>query len=280
MLRRRSLALTFVLAIVATTTAQHVELEPRVWIEGGWFLRGSTDADLRAAILLCRRGRPLHVAERCSSGDMTQFLAAETPQRRIYVPAFGIDRFEVTRERWQRCVDAGGCPPPRVGDSSTLLADPQMPVTGVDAHEAESYCRFVGGRLPTETEWERAARGSDGRRFPWGWQFNDRLANFRSPIDGYRYLARVGSFPDAVSPHGLLDMAGNVREWTSSFYDPLSYRSGLDVDPRGSQSGGERVVRGGSWRSYSHELRAALRVPQPAGSSAPDLGLRCAYDRR
>ena len=265
--------------LVASSSAQRVELAPRVWIEGGWFLRGSNDADLRVAVRLCNRETYLN-EEICSGGVMTQILAAETPQRRIYVSAFGIDRTEVTRASWQRCVDAGRCPPPRVGASAALLSEPEMPVTGVDFHEAEQYCAFVGGRLPTETEWERAARGADGRRFPWGWQYNDRFANHGGAIDGYRYLARVGSFPHGASPHGLLDMAGNVWEWTSDHYDPMSYRTGLDVDPRGAETGGERVTRGGSWRSAAHELRVGLRVPRAAGTSAPDLGLRCAYDRR
>lgn len=262
---------------MSSSSAQPVERSSRVWIEGGWFLRGSNDADLRVAVQLCRRDLQYN-PEVCSEGIMTQLFAAETPQRRIYVSAFGIDRTEVTREAWQRCVDAGRCPPPRIGDA-TPLSGPQMPVTGVDFHESESYCAFVGGRLPTETEWERAARGSDGRRFPWGWQYNDRLANHASAIDAHRYTAPVGSFPQGASPHGLLDMAGNVWEWTRDHYDPTSYRTGLDVDPRGTTTGGERVIRGGSWRSLGHQMRVSMRLPKPAGSSDPDLGLRCAYDR-
>lgn len=269
-----------IMAVAASSTAQRVELSSRVWLESSWFLRGSNDTDLRVAVQLCRRDGSLREAEICTGGIMTQLLAAETPQRRIHVSAFGIDRTEVTRASWQRCVDAGRCPPPRIGDSATLLSDPQMPVTGVDYHEASDYCVFAGGRLPTETEWERAARGPDGRRFPWGWQYNDRMANHAGSIDAFRYLAPVGSFPQAASPHGLLDMAGNVWEWTSDHYDPMSYRTGLDVDPRGATSGGERVIRGGSWRSASYELRVSMRAPRAAGSSAPDLGLRCAYDPR
>lgn len=270
------------IAATAPSTAQRAYVEPGspVWIDAGWFLRGSNDADLRFAVQLCRRDGSLQDFELCTGGLMAQVLAAETPQRRIHIGAFGIDRTEVTRASWQRCVDAGRCPPPRVGDSARLLADPNMPVTGIDFHEAQSYCAFAGGRLPTESEWERAARGSDGRRFPWGWQYNDRLANHASAIDGFRYLAPVASFPRGASPHGLVDMAGNVWEWTSDHYDPMSYRSGLDVDPRGSTSGGERVVRGGSWRSAAFELRVTTRGARAAGSSGADLGVRCAYDRR
>ncbi len=266
-------------AQTAQSAQQSVELSRRVWLEGAWFLRGSSDADLRVAVQLCRRGASLREMELCN-GPLAQFWAGETPQRRIHISAFGIDRTEVTRASWKTCVDAGQCPPPRIGDSARLMADPQMPVTGVDFHEAEAYCRFAGGRLPTESEWERAARGSDGRRFPWGNQFNDRLANHRTPIDGFRYLAPVGSFPSGASPHGLLDVAGNVWEWTSDFYDPLSYRGGLDVDPRGAQAGGERVIRGGSWQSAPYHLRVSARIPRPAGTATSDIGLRCAYDRR
>ena len=260
--------------------AQHrrpLSLSDVVFIDGGWFWRGSTDRDVAYATSLCEREWGDRGRELCRGDIVASLLAAETPRRRIWVSAYRIDRTEVTHERWRRCVAAGRCPPART-DGHPRLSSPQMPVTGVDFFEAERYCAFVGGRLPTEAEWERAARGSGRRRFPWGMLFNDRLANHRRALDGFRYLAPVGSFPAAASPHGLLDMAGNVWEWTADRFAIDSYATGPAVDPTGPPSGGQRVTRGGSWRSSADLLRVTMRRPWPAGSAAPDLGFRCAYD--
>ena len=266
-----------VAAMLPPGEAQRLALPEVVLIDAGWFWRGSSDEDLAYAIGLCEREWGEQAPELCRGDLLAQLLAAETPQRRIWLSAYRIDRTEVTHERWRRCVAAGRCPPART-DGDPRLSAPAMPVAGVDFFEAERYCAFAGGRLPTEAQWERAARGADRRRFPWGQQFNDRLANHRSPIDGFRYLAPVGSFPAAASPHGLFDMAGNVWEWTRDRFDAESYSTDRSVDPEGPATGGERVTRGGSWRSSADLLRTTLRRPWPAGSSAPDLGLRCVYD--
>lgn len=270
-------ALLGLLALLSPGRAQRLTLSDVVFIAGGWFHRGSTDDDVAYAISLCEREWGARGPELCRGDILAQLLAAETPQRRIWVSAFRIDRTEVTHDRWRRCVAAGRCPPART-DGDPRLAAPSMPVAGVTFHEAEQYCAFVGGRLPSEAEWERAARGGGRRRFPWGQQFNDRLANHRGPIDGFRYAAPVGSFPSAASPHGLLDMAGNVWEWTRDRFAADSYSNGPAVDPQGATDGGERVTRGGSWRSSADLLRVTMRRPWPAGSAAPDLGLRCVYD--
>ena len=264
-------------ALLSPGSAQRVLLSDVVLIEGGWFFRGSTERDVSYAVSLCEREWGERGRELCRGDILAQLLASETPQRRIWISAYRIDRTEVTHERWRRCVAAGRCPPART-DGDPRLSAPSMPVAGVDFYEAERYCAFVGGRLPSEAEWERAARGGGRRRFPWGQQFNDRLANHRSAIDGFRYLAPVGSFPEAASPHGLLDMAGNVWEWTRDRFDADSYSSGPSVDPQGPAAGGERVTRGGSWRSSADLLRTTMRRPWPAGTPAPDLGFRCAYD--
>ena len=249
-----------------------------VWLDGGAFLRGSRDDDLRYAVELCEREWGLRGDEICRGGAFTQLFAAEAPARRIFVGPYGIDRHEVTRARWRRCVLADRCPPARIPDDDPRLGGDRMPVTGVTWREASAFCAFAGGRLPTEAEWERAARGPDDRRFPWGDVYNDRLANHAGAIDGHRYLAPVGAYPDGASPHGLLDVAGNVWEWTADRFEMGGYASGLDVDPRGPRSGGERVTRGGSWATRAEMLRVTMRRPVAEGESAPDLGFRCAYD--
>ncbi|MEM9071234.1 MAG: formylglycine-generating enzyme family protein [Myxococcota bacterium] len=277
-MRKVAITLAALVSLLAVAKSQSVGAPPRVHLAGGWFLRGSSDADLRYAVTLCERTWGVRGRELCRGGGMSQLLAAESPQRRVWVSAFSIDRTEVTRRGWSRCVQAGRCPPPRTPAGDPRLSTPEMPVTGVTFHEASDYCEFVGGVLPTEAQWERAARGSDGRRFPWGQEFNDRFANHRSPIDGFRYLAPVGSFLHGASPHGLVDMAGNAWEWTRDRFDVAGFATGLSVDPRGPTSGGERVTRGGSWRTTPEFLRTTMRRPLPAGASAPDLGFRCAYE--
>jgi formylglycine-generating enzyme required for sulfatase activity len=156
-----------------------------------------------------------------------------------------------------------------------------MPVAGVTAEEAEAYCAFRGGRLPTEAEWEKAARGTGRRRFPWGRTYHARLANHgrppvrADPSDGFRFAAPVGSFPDGASPYGVLDLAGNVMEWTASRpstpdFDALGYA--------GADPAMHRIVRGGSWGHPAVDLRVTHRGVLRAVASHPDLGLRCAYD--
>ena len=152
-----------------------------------------------------------------------------------------------------------------------------MPVAGITWHEARAFCEWAGGRLPTDAEWERAARGRARRRFPWGRQFNSRLANYgRSPrgpdrADGWRYAAPVGSFPDGVSAYGLHDMAGNVFEWTAT--PPRDSDVGLGADAQGY-----RIIRGGSWSQPPELLRVTAREWFPVAQHRADIGLRCAYD--
>lgn len=253
----------------------------RVWIEGGWFRRGTRTSELQDAVSLCLSVRRGLGRARCDP----QVYQLELPARRVYVSRFGLDRVEVSNEAWRACVRGAGCPPPRMSESDPRVSGDRMPVTGVTWREAQDYCAFVGGRLPTETEWERAARGPTSRVFPWGRVYNDRLANHGTadgqpdPIDGFPHAAPVGSFPDGASADGVLDLAGNVWEWTADAFDGGDeWATELPVDPRGAASGGERMVRGGSWRSGADALRSAARIPVPAGVTAPDLGFRCAYD--
>jgi eukaryotic-like serine/threonine-protein kinase len=190
----------------------------------------------------------------------------ERPVRVTTLPAFHIDRTEVTRGMYARCVAAHRCAP-LSRDSIDLSSEPELPVTDVTWHEARTYCAFAGGRLPSENEWEKAARGSDGREFPWGNDVDCGRANWgnfenEGPCAGKApgKPVVVGSYPRGASPFGVLDMAGNVWEWVADKYDR---------DPS------RRVVRGGSCCSYFVEPRAANRNAWDPNHRDGDLGFRC-----
>jgi formylglycine-generating enzyme required for sulfatase activity len=191
----------------------------------------------------------------------------ERPERTVVVKAFAIDRTEVTRARYAACVAAHRCqgsPAP----TAEADADPALPVTGVSWSDARAYCKFAGGRLPTEIEWEKAARGADGREYPWGDELDCAHANWGN-FDGEGPCAgknpgrpvRVGSYPSGASVYGVLDLGGNVWEWVADRYDD---------DP------GRRVVRGGSCCSYFVGPRAANRNAWAPEHRDADLGFRCA----
>ncbi len=258
----------------------------RVMIPAGWGPRGTSPTDVLYATRLCLH-EVLEWMPNLQGGCPESLFADETPMRQIWLRRFSMDRTEVTHDAWRRCMYANVCAPPR-----TNLADPRIsrlehPVVGITWVEAQQYCEFVGGRLPTEAEWERAARGHEQRVFPWGRTYNDRLANhgrlgFTTDIDGvdgYRYAAPVASFPSGASPFGALDMAGNVWEWTQDHYREVAYAELLPrANPVDTTSGEQRVIRGGSWRSSPYELRVTFRKGFAATSWRPDVGFRCAYD--
>ncbi len=253
-----------------------------VTIPSGTFTRGSTQANLRAAFALCVQ---THLESAGTLECHEGIFEEETPARAITLPTYRIDRTEVSQARYDRCAVVGACAPSRTHATDERVVGAALPVTGVTFADAEAYCRFVGGRLPTEAEWERAARGDDGRRlFPWGVVFDDRLANHgglagrAADVDGARFLAPVGSYPAGQSPFGVFDMAGNVWEWTRDRFRPGSYEDDVAVAPTGPESGGGRIVRGGSWRSSPLSLRVTTRLPVAETDHGPDLGFRCVYD--
>jgi formylglycine-generating enzyme required for sulfatase activity len=197
----------------------------------------------------------------------------EKPQHQVTLDAFWIDRTEVTNAQYGRCVEAGTCQKSTLADDAAYNGA-GYPVVGVAWQDAADYCRWAGGRLPSEAEWEYAARGLDGRIYPWGDTFDGAKVNATGKDDGYEYTAPVGSFPAGASWIGALDMAGNVWEWTNDWY--ASYPAEPQVNPGGPADGQTRALRGGSWYADPEIVRAAYR-----GNDALDLrngstGFRCA----
>ncbi len=211
----------------------------------------------------------------------------EQPQRVIYLDAYYIDQYEVRNADYQRFSKMLHRPLPVIPvfeDDLKLLMGENQPIVGVTWMDAFAYCRWAGGRLPTEAEWEKAARGGEAERvWPWGDVFDARLANGRGDEDGYAYSAPVGSFEQGRSPYGLYDMAGNVSEWVSDWYDQFYYQRAPFKNPKGPDAPDITkvvVYRGGSYHNTAHDLRASKRfggAHPERGESA--VGFRCARDK-
>jgi formylglycine-generating enzyme required for sulfatase activity len=221
----------------------------------------------------------------------------ERPQHTVTLRAFRIDRVEVSREQYARCVRARRC------DDAWARAtwtDRRQPVTSVTWFMADAYCRWAGGRLPTEPEWEKAARGTDGRIYPWG---NDAPTRARAVFGQRMNVGQpeaVGTHPTGASPYGALDLAGNVWEWTATVYDPYAYRAPAseptcasalaayaDLQRRnlwaftgsmGIPHACQRVLRGGAWNYRADGLRSTNRVHHEPTGRYPVSGFRCADD--
>ena len=210
----------------------------------------------------------------CSSND-SECLDDEKPQHKVYIDAFYIDKYEVTQGEYNQCISTGEC---RSNEKYDGFTGDRQPVVGVDWNDAKSYCEWAGKRLPTEAEWEKAARGTDGRVYPWG---NEKASCSYAVIDdggngcGKGTTWSVGSKTSGASPYGALDMAGNVWEWVNDWYDKGYYLSSPDRNPSGPTSGSSRVIRGGSWLIIPSGLRSSYR-----GTTSPDarydiIGFRC-----
>jgi eukaryotic-like serine/threonine-protein kinase len=195
----------------------------------------------------------------------------EMPVHVADVDAFWIMRTEVTNAQYARCVEAGICTPP----SNDRWLNPTYadhPVTHIDWERANTYATWVGGRLPTETEWEKAARGTDEREYPWG---NDAPQDHHLNFN-YREgdTMPVGSYEAGASPYGLLDMAGNVEEWVADWYGADAYATASARNPTGPPAGIFRVTRGGSLNSSRFDVRTTARGRVLPNSAFPSVGFR------
>lgn len=200
----------------------------------------------------------------------------ETPAHEVDLPAFEIDKFEVTNADFAQFVEATGyqTDAEKEGRSknwrNAAKGKDNHPVVYVSWNDAVAYCEWLGKRLPTEAEWEKAARGTDKRMYPWGNEWAPAKANVKET--GLRGTAVVGSFGAGASPYGVEDMAGNVWEWTADWYQPYpgsTYRT---------QYFGERfkVVRGGGWFEMADAVRTTNRDLTSANAANDDMGFRCA----
>jgi formylglycine-generating enzyme required for sulfatase activity len=226
------------------------------------------------------------------------FQDDEKPIHRVHLDSFWIDQYEVTNGMYAKCVETDICGLPfpadmfwqfsfpieeyrlfGPGDSKffdQLATDPEFfnqPVMNVPWDFANAYCRWVGRRLPTEAEWEKAARGVDGRTYPWGEEADCTKANLFSCAGN---PSRVGSFEDGQSPYGAYDMAGNALEWVADWYDRTYYQESPHENPLGPTTGLYRVYRGGSWGNEETSSRVTNRPGYVANLPLDYIGFRCA----
>jgi len=222
-----------------------------ITIPGGSFLRGCNQA-----------------VEDCST------LTDQIPLATINVSTFSIDGTEVTQAAYKLCIDAGMCTAP------SAAFDPMnkgsLPVGGVTWQQAVNYCMYRGKRLPTEAEWEKAARGTDGRKYPWG-NFDPacQLAHYLNCPFGDTAPLPVAS-KEGDGPFGVKDMAGNVDEWVNDWYDRQYYYLSPSTDPPGPPTGTLKIIRGGGFGSGTFYLRSANRRTQSPTTPTPYVGFRCA----
>lgn len=252
----------FLLSMVLAQPSWGLHLEkkwdysPMVKIPAGPFLRGSLPG----------------------SGRVDEF-----PQTKIHLDEFLIDKYEVTNHQYTEFLVATGHREPLNVHGEVPLSQEEgidhLPVVQVTWNDAEDYCLWIGKRLPTEAEWEKAARGNDGRIYPWGNSAPTKdLANYDREWDDANALNLIGTLPAGASPYGVQNMAGNVREWVQDWYAEDYYKESPDRNPPGPGSGLLKVVRGGSWHSLEADIRTASRGKGGFALKTHGVGFRCAKD--
>jgi formylglycine-generating enzyme required for sulfatase activity len=201
----------------------------------------------------------------------------EQPAHKVYVDSFSMDKYEVTVGQYAAFLQAKGIDPPSDWKTMNRSEHQKRPVANVDWADAFAFCKWAGKRLPTEAEWEKAARGTDDRLYPWGNDVPTPLhANFgKSDWSNHGVLAPIGSFEAGKSPYGIYDMAGNVWEWVNDWYGYDYYKNSQSQNPTGPSSGGTKVIRGGAWNSNPRAMRSSNRsLTSPTDQGL--TGFRCA----
>ncbi len=212
----------------------------------------------------------------------------EYPRHEVLLDTFWIDQFEVTNGRYVEFVKSAGHRVPQnptnptrnlwQGDSITeSLAE--RPVINVDWFDADAYCKWAGKRLPTEAEWEKAAKGTSDRRFPWGnVEPTTKHLNYNQRWIGEKTLMPVGSYEAGKSPYGVYDVVGNVWEWVNDWYDARYYEKSPSKNPIGPQEGTKKVIRGAGWQNETPTVRIFTRVDSDPTMRNESTGFRCAAD--
>jgi formylglycine-generating enzyme required for sulfatase activity len=245
------------------------------------FQMGSDEGEVLSALADC-------VREPYGHRRSPTLFNNETPRHVVHLSSYWIDRFEVSVADYERCVTARRCEPRPSSEATQRFDRLDYPVSRVSWNDAVAYCSFRGARLPTEAEFERAARGATDRRYPWGNLFNAWASNHgrfgwdvTDAADGHAELAPIGSYPAGATPEGVYDLAGNVAEWVADRYAP-TYESAEGHDPHGPGVGGSnlRVVRGGSYAQARFRQRGAARAFAEPGERRSTLGFRCARSAR
>jgi eukaryotic-like serine/threonine-protein kinase len=245
-----------------------------VLVPAGEFTMGNTADE---ALIECQKNH---------TNCQRSWFVEEEPPHQVYLTSYYIDKYEVTNVLYKACVDAGVCDPPKHTNSNShpdYYKNPEFsnyPVIYVDWYQAKTYCEtWRGARLPTEAEWEKAARGIDGRTYPWGEGIDCSKANY---FDGNNFCvgdtAPVGSYESGKS-YDVYDMAGNVFEWVNDWYSATYYQVSPSSNPLGPESGQYRVARGGAWNRWDMMVRSTGRSwadPSLDCINCP-FGFRCAH---
>jgi formylglycine-generating enzyme required for sulfatase activity len=216
----------------------------------------------------------------------------ERPEHKVWLDRYYLDQFEVTISRYAKFLEAAKHGPPPTWDEDSVNTAGDRPAVGLTWHDAEAYCKWAGKRLPTEAEWEKAARDTDGRRYPWGhmqpfvdianynrgvWVSDSiTLAPVTSGVEGMS--VRHGTKQGGRSPYGLYHMAGNAAEWVADWYDREYYQRSPERNPTGPKEGERRVIRGGSWSDPPAGIRTTVRISAEPGFQDRTIGFRCAMD--
>jgi formylglycine-generating enzyme required for sulfatase activity len=200
-----------------------------------------------------------------------QTYSDEFPAHRVYLDTYWIDKTEVTNAMYVKCLKAGKCAALETGFSEAYdkPGKDNYPVRMVNWNQAKAYCQWAGRDLPTEAQWEKAARGADGRIYPWGNDWKENLANQNGDV------LPVGTYPAGASPYGVLDMAGNVWEWVKDWYAYDYYASSPEKNPSGPTKGEVNIIRGGSSGFSIKFLRTVSRQAMPPENDNSIFGIRC-----